>query len=447
MHYRRYLVLLLCGFITLSLYTNAIFAYQDTSDVPPKPLDKQTKPKADDSDAKDDKKPPTKPTVRKTPTRAELLARTRMLTDSRMPNMWGDFFDGTPYPLNFNNRTVFPADWNVNGEGGTDTNISNGGGGGNASGTPPPPPPPRIPRAGGLASRRVKLAENNSPIPTDRWILNHNYFSDVDGIGNVNRYTFGFEKSFADGLKSFEVRFSFANTLSNVQIFNGASNTVSRNRSDEAGNLVLNYKSVVWGLDDGVITAGMGVALPTADDQFLFNPSGQLLMKFHNDAAHLMPFIAFVRMPTDKLFIQGYAQADFASSANPALALISNGSPGLSPIAKIKDVPLLFLDIAFAYKLIEDREGWINAVTPLLELHYSMGMGRQDRLRFHPSSPLNDAFDLGGPDRISVLNLTAGASLQLGDSIFVRPAVSIPLSNGAGASYDYEFGVHVNILR
>ena len=80
MHYRQYFVLLLYGFITLSLSTNAIFAYQDTSDVPPKPLDKQTKPKADESDAKDDKKRPTKPTVRKTPTRAELLARTRMLT-------------------------------------------------------------------------------------------------------------------------------------------------------------------------------------------------------------------------------------------------------------------------------------------------------------------------------------------------------------------------------
>ncbi|MGY8733337.1 MAG: hypothetical protein ACKVK0_14455, partial [Pirellulales bacterium] len=166
-----------------------------------------------------------------------------------------------------------------------------------------------------------------------------------------------------------------------------------------------------------------------------------------NDAAHLLPFIAFVRMPTDKLFIQGYAQADFASSANPALALTDNGAPELSPIAKIKDVPLLFLDIAFAYKWIEDREGWINAVTPLLELHYSMGMSRRDRLQFHPPSPFNGAFDLGAPDRISVLNLTAGASLQLGDSIFVRPAVSIPLSNGAGASYDYEFGVHVNILR
>jgi hypothetical protein len=448
MHSRQSLLLVLCCLMAVSFSSTSSFAYQDTSDVPEKPLDKNSKPKDNDSDAKDDKKPAPRPTVRKTYTRAELLARTRMLASSRMPNMWGDFFDGTPYPLNIIDRTVFPPEWSVNGEGGSGATLTTGPGGGGGGGSSAlPPPPPRIPRAGGLASRRVKLAENNSPLPTDRWILNHNYFNDVDGIGDVNRYTFGFEKTFAEGLKSFEVRFSFANTLSNAQIFNGALNTVSGIRSDEAGNLVLNYKSVIWGLDDGVITAGMGVALPTADDQFLFNTSGQLLMKFHNDAAHLLPFIAFVRMPTDKLFIQGYAQADFASSANPALALIENGSPELSPIAKIKDVPLLFLDIAFAYKWIEDREGWINAVTPLLELHYSMGMSRRDRLQFHPPSPFNGAFDLGPPDRISVLNLTAGASLQMGDSIFVRPAVSIPLTNGAGASYDYEFGVHVNILR
>jgi hypothetical protein len=447
MRSQQYIVRFTFGFITFILSADAAFATQNTSDVPQKTLDKQDKPKPDDSDAERPKKPAPKPTTRKTYTRAQLLARTRMLADSRMPNMWGDFFDGTPYPLNFNDRTVFPPDWNVNGEGGTGGTITTGPGGSGGGGSALPPPPPRIPRAGGLASRRVKLSENNSPIPTDRWILNHNYFNDVDGIGDVNRYTFGFEKTFAEGLKSFEVRFSFANTLSNAQIFNGTLNTVSQIRSDEAGNLVLNYKSVIWGLDDGVITAGMGVALPTADDQFLFNPSGQLLMKFHNDAAHLLPFIAFVRMPTDKLFIQGYVQADIAASANPALALIDNGSPELSPIAKIKDVPLLFLDIAFAYKWIEDREGWVNAVTPLLELHYSMGMSRRDRLQFHPPSPFNGAFDLGAPDAISVLNLTAGASLQIGESIFVRPAVSIPLSNGAGASYDYEFGVHVNILR
>jgi hypothetical protein len=72
-------------------------------------------------------------------------------------------------------------------------------------------------------------------------------------------------------------------------------------------------------------------------------------------------------------------------------------------------------------------------------------MRNRDQLQLDPTQ--SAPFDFESSGRISVLNLTAGTSLQMGESIFVRPAFSIPLSNGAGASYDYEFGVHVNILR
>ena len=145
MRSRQYLVLVVCGFMALSLSTDATFAYQDTSDVPPKPLDEESKPKADDSDSKDDKKPAPRPTVRKTYTRAELLARTRMLASSRMPNMWGDFFDGTPYPLTLNDLSVLPPDW---------LNESTSPGA-QLKGL-------RLPRAGGLGLRRVKRTKRIS---------------------------------------------------------------------------------------------------------------------------------------------------------------------------------------------------------------------------------------------------------------------------------------------
>jgi len=152
-----------------------------------------------------------------------------------------------------------------------------------------------------------------------------------------------------------------------------------------------------------------------------------------------------MRQPNENLMIQGFAQVDFATTRNPVL-IRTFAQPGqLTNAAKIEDVPLLFLDLGLAYKWIENREGLINAVTPLLELHYSLGMRDRDQLQFPPTVPQVFNFEASG--RISVLNLTAGASLQIGDSIFVRPAVSIPLSNGAGAGYDYEFGVHINILR
>ena len=434
MRSRQCLVLFLSCFIAMSISGNDAFAYQDNSGVPAKPLEKESPSKEGDSKPTEEKKPATKPTRRKTYTRAELLARTRMLTSSRMPNMWGDFFDGTPYPLTLNNPDGLADDW-LN-EPGTS--------GGPLRGL-------LLPRAGGLALRRIKLAENSSPLPMDRWIGNYNLFDNVDRIGNVTRFTFGAERTFDDGLKSLEARISFAHTLSNNQIFRvpiGNPPFVTRTLDDEFGNLILTYKQVIRALDDGIVTAGIGIGLPTADDQFLYNQNPAnpvLLMKVHNDAMHLMPFIAFMRQPNDKLMIQGFAQVDFATSGNPVL-IRTSGAPGqLTDAAKIEDVPLLFLDLGMAYKWIENREGLINAVTPLLEIHYSLGLRNRDQLQF--GQPGAQVFDFETSGRISVLNVTAGASLQIGDSIFVRPAVSIPLTNGAGASYDYEFGVHVNILR
>lgn len=435
-------ILLLHCFLTLSCAANAALAYQATPEIPKKQLEDAEKAKSDtkaDSNTKDNKNPAPRPSARKTYTRAELLARTRMLAASRMPNMWGDFFDGTPYPLTINEPGGLSGDWqNEN----------------NTAGDPIGRL--QIPRTGGLALRRVKLAENSSPLPIDRWIGNYNLFDSVDGIGDVTRFTFGVERTFDDGLKSFEARISFAHTLSSNQIYRVPPPQnppippfVTRNLDDEFGNLVLTYKQIVRPLDDGIVTAGIGISLPTADDQFLFNQNPTnpiLLMKVHNDAAHLMPFIAFMRQPNEKLMIQGFAQIDFATSANPVLIRTSAQPGELSDAAKIEAVPILFFDIGLAYKWIENREGLINAVTPLLELHYSLGMRDRDQLQFPRSGPPG-IFNFEPSGRISVLNLTAGTSLQMGDSIFVRPAVSIPLSNGAGANYDYEFGVHVNILH
>ena len=74
-------ILLLHCFLTLSCAANAALAYQATPEIPKKPLENTEKPKSDtkaDSNAKDDKTPAPRPFARKTYTRAELLARTRM---------------------------------------------------------------------------------------------------------------------------------------------------------------------------------------------------------------------------------------------------------------------------------------------------------------------------------------------------------------------------------
>ena len=76
--------------------------------------------------------------------------------------------------------------------------------------------------AGG--DRRVKVAENNSAIPQDRILFNYNHFHNAiernrrdlvgpvvsDGQFDVDRCTFGIEKTFLDGLWSVEIRMLLA---------------------------------------------------------------------------------------------------------------------------------------------------------------------------------------------------------------------------------------------
>ncbi|MFM9058171.1 MAG: hypothetical protein ACKOSQ_03420, partial [Planctomycetaceae bacterium] len=58
----------------------------------------------------------------------------------------------------------------------------------------------------------VKLSENVSPLPRDRVYFNYSYFHNAligDIRNDVNRFTPGFEKTFADGWTSIEVRTPF----------------------------------------------------------------------------------------------------------------------------------------------------------------------------------------------------------------------------------------------
>ncbi|MGE0761237.1 MAG: hypothetical protein AB7O38_29765, partial [Pirellulaceae bacterium] len=124
---------------------------------------------------------------------------------SSAPNMIGDFFGG-----GFAINTVFNS-----GRGST------------------------IPIAGG--DRRFKISENMSPIPRDRLYFSFNSFQNaVVTAGeqeiNLNRYTFGAEKAFADGLGSFEIRLPFAAGLSANQTDDG---NALNDDGTEFGNVTL----------------------------------------------------------------------------------------------------------------------------------------------------------------------------------------------------------------
>ena len=117
---------------------------------------------------------------------------------SAAPNMVGDFFGSGGLFIVFQNSTSSSV-----------------------VGTAPVP---------GGAIPRFKMAEDTSPLPQDRVFFDYSYYHDVPINSpnpniNVNSYTPGFEKTFLDGLVSFELRLPMATTLDNNVYFDGTTST------------------------------------------------------------------------------------------------------------------------------------------------------------------------------------------------------------------------------
>src|SRR4029078_9797119 len=109
-----------------------------------------------------------------------------------------------------------------------------------------------VPSGGGGGP--MKIADNSSPLPRGRAFINYNYFSDairtsstggpngnLSNTLNVNRYTFGWEQCFLDGMYSLEVRVPFSPTLDSTQTFleNADSGT-------EFGHVVGTFKGLLY---------------------------------------------------------------------------------------------------------------------------------------------------------------------------------------------------------
>ena len=93
----------------------------------------------------------------------------------------------------------------------------------------PHPPSPRLASSLSPAVRGLKISENQSPRPQDRFFFTTNYFADVNGPLNrrfespvndlrVYREIFGIEKTFADGLGSVGVRMPIDSLKSNPTV-------------------------------------------------------------------------------------------------------------------------------------------------------------------------------------------------------------------------------------
>ena len=291
-----------------------------------------------------------------------------------------------------------------------------------------------VPGSSGAAVRRIKVAENNSPIPRDRLYFDYKFFRDVIGsFGDVNRYTFGFEKVFFDELMSVDVRLPFAATLDNDQIANGAAV-----RDFEFGNLTVILKGLLWYNDVILYSGGLGIAVPTGDDTRLFRPEGTQILGMENEAVHLLPFFATLWTPNERFYLQSFLQLDIDANGNPVRGGLQGGV--LPKIGVLQDSTLLFADVSAGYWFFRNpcQNRLVQRIASIFELHYSTTTQDADFVGI-PGLTISDS-----TSRLDVLNCTVGLHFDLRNDRTIMAAMSFPLRNGDDRQFDHEVALLAN---
>lgn len=289
-----------------------------------------------------------------------------------------------------------------------------------------------IPPGGGAAVRRIKIAENTSPQPRCRVFFNYNFFNDViAGIGDVNRYTFGIEHCMACQTRSIELRVPFAATLAADQTLGVQS------KDTEFGNMTIVGKQVLLQNDQSLLSAGLGVAMPTGSDSRLFLPNGQQVLHIDNESVHLLPFVAALSSPNDRWFWQSFLQFDVDTNGNPIRGDLSGRN--LSQFGILQDTTLMFVDFGVGYQLYQNPCCNISGISAVTELHYATTL--QDADFANGNGFMIRDFS----NRFDVVNLTLGLNIFGRNGGSIRPAVVIPLRTGDDKQFDYEAQLQANL--
>ena len=352
------------------------------------------------------------------------------------------------------------------------------------------------------SSRRFKMGESTSPIPRDRVFFLYNLFrlpyrteevasgvepeggfpSELDGPGpgslitdsdgdgeelntrnfDVNRFTFGMEKTFFDGWMSAELRIPFSRTISSSIL--AREDEIPGEQSTELENISVAFKSYIYRTQNTGFTGGFILNLPTADDFKFEQEFGDAVdaddnvvqleheINVRNQSVHITPFVGLLVVPTERLFVQGFAQLDVPLNGNTTtfIPAIDEAPAGEIQKFKLDDQTLLQLDISAGYWIYLNPEAsFITGIAPMVEFHYTSTINDADILIFENTALGTDYLGVLGNtnNRLDIYNVTAASSIRIGQRGYVTLGAVFPLSRGKGNNlYDWEFQFQLNYL-
>ncbi len=246
----------------------------------------------------------------------------------------------------------------------------------------------------------LKISDNQSPRPQDRFFYSFNYFDNLNAsvnrrigspIENLQVYhqLFGIEKTFLDGRASI----GFRMPLNTITLKSTANVPGLGGTSTAPGDLSVFVKYLLWDDRKGnLISAGLQVTPPTGPGAF----GGRKYYSFYRDT-QIQPFIGYI-FTRDRFFIQGFSAIDVPTQS--------------------QDVTLLFNDVAVGYYAYRptDPSRFVTAIVPTAEAHLTTPLNHRG---FSPT-------DLAStPD---VLSLTFGTNLELRRRATITAAYVTPVT-------------------
>jgi hypothetical protein len=201
---------------------------------------------------------------------------------------------------------------------------------------------------GRFATGAFKIAENESPRPTDRIFSTFNYFNGVNGFGapryDVYRTVIGFEKTFLDGDASFGMRLPVLAQADGPGAIG----------FDGVGDLTLIGKYAFYNdtTTGDLLSGGLAVTVPTGVTARLADGSKL-------NSVLLQPWAGFI-LGLDDAFAQGFTSIIVPTDS--------------------KDITLYTADVGIGYRLYQTNEDrFLTALIPTVEGHLNVPLKDNDR--------------------------------------------------------------------
>jgi hypothetical protein len=184
------------------------------------------------------------------------------------------------------------------------------------------------------------------------------------------------------------------------------------------------------------VGAGLGVAVPTADNINVRSGNGTPLVQVLNQSTHLLPYFGGIYAPNDAFFSQAILQLDVAASGNSTLI---NTGGGLTRVGSLNDPTWLFASFNMGYWIYRSSPAErISGVSPLIELHYNSTLNNTDAVAA-------GNFQVGNRfGTLEMVNMVAGVNLEMFGASYLSLAYVAPLTSGADRFFEGEFRVLFN---